>query len=353
MKKDSSKSKKYIPTEIHVGYENLVNQTINIRVNPSTKLNIEVRNKDAFGKQIVKGFPIDTSESHAMVFDNSKSITDIVKDMTLEDKIHNVAEQLFGDEEKASHCFVERIYKDDIDFERDVDWDSPKYQWLDPHTHIALEDSGFINSSYINDITPSYGFWVGEDDWWSLHFPNSNVDDWKNEEFAKFSLWFNLDSCPMDGEDGEYFRFDTIEEVIGFKLSNPQYFKKFRSFKKARYEFIWNCMGFIFDDACGLKHDFLSDSDNDTRLIGMDEEWCGLTDSVQYDWKQFVDSNLAWVQRVCFDSLSNSMSDISDDYQSGKVGQNQFVEIQGNILDEMKTLKELDWFFKTNKEGGE
>ena len=82
-----NKIEQYIPTEIHVGYENLVNQTINIRVNPSTKLNIEVRNKDAFGKQIVNGFPIDTSESHAMVFDNSKSITDIVKNMTLEDKI--------------------------------------------------------------------------------------------------------------------------------------------------------------------------------------------------------------------------------------------------------------------------
>jgi hypothetical protein len=48
-----------------------------------------------------------------------------------------------------------------------------------------------------------------------IFVPNSHIEDWDNEEFDRWLVWFDVYGM---GEDEEPLEFDSIEEVVGYLL---------------------------------------------------------------------------------------------------------------------------------------
>ena len=80
-----------------------------------------------------------------------------------------------------------------------------------------FESFGFIDSSYVNDLCPTYCKLSNDErKTITVAFPNSDNDDIDNEEFNTYSIYNSYDSA----DDGLMIFVDSIGEVFSIIRSN-------------------------------------------------------------------------------------------------------------------------------------
>ena len=150
---------------------------------------------------------------------------------------------------------------------REIFKNSKEYAFNYKRNNDILESCNFIDSSYGNDLCPSYSK-ISNDDYREIkiHFANSENDNARNEEFTEHSLYFE---SHYDGDSNNYdsiFLTKDLNEIYSILKSNEKLLDKWLNGKckeKTEYEVFFD----IGSDGLMSKKVFAYNTDEASEMV--------------------------------------------------------------------------------------